>query len=65
MSNSDSRFEEIEDVIILYGFFKLDNGKVFKSVHEMLALLTDDQKKKLIKRIELGLEKKESDCNGF
>ena len=63
MTDISSFFDEIIDDVALYGYFEFENGGIVVSVDEMLKLLTREQQLKLIKRIELGLKKRESDCN--
>ena len=63
MTDISSFFDEIIDDVALYGYFEFENGGIVVSVDEMLKLLTREQQLKLINRIELGLKKRESDCN--
>ena len=48
-------FEEIEDEDILYGWFSFIVSEVV-SIDEILKLLTEKQKKKLINRINLSIK---------
>lgn len=65
MTDISSFFEEIIDDVALYGYYEFENGGIVVSVGEMLNWLTKEQQLKLIKRIELGLKKRESDYNVF